>query len=210
MSGADDWSHLASSADADEIRERILTGYKAGKPFTPYRPTLALPSPLDRVLDFGCGLGRNFPYLTTVARHVVGFDLPEMIARCRALATQPVDRLEDDWTRLRDERFDLVFASLVLQHVDTDLCRAYLRDFARMAPHIYLLTRTDSDFGGKVLQLVAETGAYDAGPCVEVEHDPATHDLAIKGRTPFDDARVSATSRHYEVLLSSRLARSPT
>ena len=50
------------------MRERILTGYKAGKPFTPYVPTITLPAPIESVLDFGCGLGRNFPYLKTIAR----------------------------------------------------------------------------------------------------------------------------------------------
>ena len=172
MAGAADWSSLAASADADDIRERILTGFKAGKPFTPYAQTIALPAPLRRVLDFGCGLGRNSPYLTTVADSVTGFDLPEMITRCRALATHTIDRLDDDWTRLREEQFDLVFASLVLLHIETDLCRAYLRDFSRMAPAVYLLTRTDSDFGENVVELVAATDAYDAGPCLEVEHDP--------------------------------------
>lgn len=206
MAGAADWSSLALSADPDDIRERILTGFKAGKPFTPYAPTIALPTPLQRVLDFGCGLGRNFPYLTTVADRVTGFDLPEMIARCRALATHAIDRLDDDWTRLREERFDLVFASLVLQHVETDLCRAYLRDFSRMAPAVYLLTRTDSDFGENVVELVAATNAYDAGPCIEVEHDPETHQLLVKGQSTLDEVRRATASRHYEVLLRSRLA----
>ena len=204
MAGAADWSSLAASADPDDIRERILTGFKSGKPFTPYTPTIGLPVALHRVLDFGCGLGRNFPYLTTVADQVIGFDLPEMIARCRALAAPPVDDLADDWTRLRDERVDLVFASLVLQHVETGLCRAYLRDFASMAPAVYLLTRTDSDFGQNVLELVAETDAFDAGPMIEVEHDPQTHQLRVTGRSTIDEVRRMTASRHYEVLLRSR------
>ena len=61
----DDWL-AAARADNDELRERILTGYKAGKPFTPYVPTIAIATPLAAALDFGCGLGRNFPYLTAV------------------------------------------------------------------------------------------------------------------------------------------------
>ncbi|HUL73107.1 MAG TPA: class I SAM-dependent methyltransferase [Vicinamibacterales bacterium] len=204
MPGADDWSTLAASGDPDDIRERILTGFKTGKPFTPYAPTIALPGGLRRVLDFGCGLGRNFPYLTGIAERVVGFDLPAMIARCRALATTPVDGLDDDWTRVRQQRFDLVFASLVVQHVQTDMCRAYLHDFARLAPAVYLLTRTDSDFGQNVLDLVAETGAYDSGPCVEVEHDPRTHQLLAIGQSTLDEARRERASRHYEVLLRPR------
>ena len=60
MPGRDEWSDIAVG-DADELRERILTGYKSGKPFTPYVPTIPLPATIESVLDFGCGLGRNFP-----------------------------------------------------------------------------------------------------------------------------------------------------
>lgn len=203
MSSQQEWGAFAATAHPDDIREKILTGFKAGKPFTAHTPTIALPPGLDRVLDFGCGLGRNFPYLTRIARSVTGFDLPPMIARCRTLATQKVDRLDDDWTRLRDERFDLVFASLVLQHIETDACVSYLHDFARMAPAVNLFTRTDGDFGRNVLDLVAETGAYDCGPCIEVEQDPHTSQLVVVGQAAFEDARRDTASRHYEVLLRS-------
>ena len=184
---------------------RILTGFKAGKPFTPYVPTLALPSPLRSVLDFGCGLGRNFPYLTSLAETVTGFDLPPMIERCRTLAPAPVPHLSDDWAEVRGSSFDLIFASLVLQHIETDACRAYLRDFARMASHVYLLTRAQTDFGVNLLQLVAEAEAFDAGDCVAVEHDSGTHQLRVVGSTSFDHARKASGQDHYEVLLRPRV-----
>jgi SAM-dependent methyltransferase len=202
--GLDDWLAVARSADPDDLRERILTGYRAGKPFTPYVPTLAMPSLLRTALDFGCGLGRNFPYLAGVAGTVTGFDLPPMIERCRALAPTPVERLSHDWAEVRTQAFDLIFASLVLQHVDTDACRMYLRDFARMTPCVYLLTRTQTDFGENLLQLVAETDAFDAGECVMVEHDASTHQLRVLGSTTFDLARRSSGAEHYEVLLRAR------
>ena len=204
MPGRDEWSDIAAG-DADELRERILTGYKAGKPFTPYFPTLTLPTPLESVLDFGCGLGRNFPYLKTVASRVEGFDLPPMIERCRALATEPVSDLTSEWADARTRRYALVFASLVLQHIDTDECRRYLADFARMAPHVYLLTRTKTDFGAVMLDLVAESGLSAAGPCRIVDHDPETHQLRIIGERSFDEARASTDDVHYEMLLRSRV-----
>ena len=204
MAGSDRWLTAAQSADADDLREQILTGFKSGKPFTPYVPTLALPSPLRSALDFGCGVGRNFPYLTSIADEVTGFDLPPMLERCRTLAPMPVDRLADDWAELQTSRFNLIFASLVLQHIDTDACRGYLRDFARMAPHVYLLTRGQTDFGVNLLQLVEESDAFDAGDCVEVEHDPDTHQLRVIGRAPFDRVRASSGMEHYEVLLRAR------
>jgi SAM-dependent methyltransferase len=206
VAGREEWLAVAEG-DADELRERILTGYKTGKPFTPYVPTIPLPGDLGTVLDFGCGLGRNFPYLKSIARQVEGFDLPPMIARCRALASGQVLALHDDWSAVAGSggpagRYDLIFASLVIQHIETDACRTYLRDFARIAPHVYLLTRARTDFGAAVLDLVAESGRYDAGECTIVDHDEATHQLRVLGRKPFDEARRSKDDVHYELLLS--------
>jgi SAM-dependent methyltransferase len=203
MPGAGEWQAIASTADPDELRERILTGYKTGKPFTPYVPTVPLPSPLDRVLDFGCGVGRNFPYLKSIAKHVAGFDLEPMIARCRELAPEPVDLLTSDWTAVSSRQFDLIYAGLVLQHVETDTCRARLEDFAKLAPTTYLLTRLQSDFGRNVLGLVAESGAFKVEACTEVEHDPARHQLRCVGERSFAEVAGASDDRHYEVLLKS-------
>jgi 2-polyprenyl-3-methyl-5-hydroxy-6-metoxy-1,4-benzoquinol methylase len=166
---------------------------------------VSLPAAIAGVLDFGCGLGRNFPYLTSIARDVVGFDLPPMIERCRTLSTHPVTLLTSDWQEASTRRYDLVVATLVLQHVETEACRAYLRDFARLAPATYVLTRVRSDFDANVLQLIAETGLFAAGECVEVDHDPATHQLRVLGREHFDTLRLAADGGHYEVVLRSRV-----
>jgi SAM-dependent methyltransferase len=204
MHGTDAWLAAARDSEADDLREKILTGFKAGKPFTPYEPTVALPAPLDRVLDFGCGVGRNFPLLSRLSGDVTGFDLPPMIARCRQLATDARVRLTDDWSQVRAESFDLVYASLVLQHVETSLCRQYLSDFAAMAPALYLLTRGMTDFGVHVLELVHDAGIFDLPACSIVEHDPATHQLRVLGRLSFEEARASDGAAHVEILLRRR------
>jgi SAM-dependent methyltransferase len=201
MAGRDYWLSIASSNDADDLREHILTGFKSGKPFTPYVPTLPLPSPLGRVLDFGCGVGRTFPYLKRVARHVTGFDLPPMIERCRALATEPADDLLDDWSTTRHLRYDLIVSVLVLQHIEPTACATYLRDFARMAPAVYVLSRADSDFGTNVFAEVAATHSFVAGDCVEVDHDPDSHQLRVLGTRSFEEVCRPGTGGHFEVLL---------
>ncbi|MGE4054915.1 MAG: class I SAM-dependent methyltransferase [Vicinamibacterales bacterium] len=206
MAGLEDWLSVARTADPDELRERILTGFKEGKPFTPYVPTITIPAPLDRVLDFGCGVGRSFPYLKSIARHVTGFDLPPMIERCRTLAGESIDALSADWNDVCTQRFGLINAALVLQHIEPSPCRAYLRDFARMSRFVYLLSRDQDDFGWNVFEHVAQTGLFEAGDCIEVEHDPATHQLRVIRRITFDDARRRADGKHYEVLLRSRAA----
>ena len=205
MPGADEWLAAAKADDADDLREKILTGYKTGKPFTPYEPTVPLPAAPRRVLDFGCGLGRNFPLLTRLSSDVVGFDLPPMIARCGQLPIPTGVQLSDDWPRLREEGFDLVYASLVLQHIETDACRTYLRDFAAMAPRVYLLTRASTDFHVNVLGLVDEVTAFDQPVCTVVEHDEVTHQLKVLGHVTFAEARGSAGHEHYELLLGRRV-----
>lgn len=203
MPGLDEWLTVARSADAADLREHILSGHKDGKSFTPYVPTIELPAPLDRVLDFGCGVGRNFSYLKRIARHVIGFDLPPMIERCRALATERVDALEDEWQQVRASRFDLVFASLVLPHIEPAICSSYLTDFAQMTPCVYLLTRLDNDFGPNVLDLIARLGLFEAVDCIHVDHDPVSNQLRLLGRGSLDDVRQLAGRGHWEVLLSS-------
>lgn len=204
MAGREHWLSIARSSDPDDIREHILTGFKAGKPFTPYVPTIVLPTNVDRVLDFGCGVGRTFPFLRTIARHITGFDLPPMIEQCRALATERADALEDDWSAVRQRPFDLIVAVLVLHHIEPPACRAYLDDFARMSPAVYLLSRADSDFGTNVFAEIAATGRYEADECVEVDHDPETHQLRVLGRQSFGATCAPGARGHYEVLLRSK------
>ena len=206
MPGVSDWLAAARTAGAEELRERILTGYKSGKPFTPYVPTIRLPSSLGWVLDFGCGIGRNFSYLKTAAQHVAGFDLEPMVERCRVLASESIDLLTHDWNELVLRRFDLVVAALVLQHIEPAACRSYLMDFARMAPLTYVLTRLESDFGVNVLALVDESNAFDVQECVEVEHDSERHQLRRLGvNESFAKVSRSAGCGHYELVLRSRL-----
>ena len=205
MPGLHDWQSIAATADADDLREHILTGYKIGKPFTPYVPTIELPASCDWVLDFGCGVGRNFSYLKSVSRHVAGFDLPPMIERCRTLAAASVELLSDNWPSLSSRRFDLIFAALVLQHVEPEPCRRYLADFARMAPLTYLLTRLQSDFGENMLRVVGDSGLFDIEECAEVEHVPVRHTLRRIGSRSPAEMQHSSDNLHYDVRLRSRL-----
>ena len=113
--------------------------------------------------------------------------------------------LADDWAALRGRRFDLVFAALVLQHIETAALESYVADMARMAPLTYVLTRGDSDFGGSVLAAVGRLELFTpVGPCVEVEHDERTHQLRAIRELTFADVCRSGGASHYEVLLRSR------
>lgn len=123
-----------------------------------HRDCLHLPADfrVNRVLDFGCGLGRNFPLLREFATHVTAYDLPPMLARCQALA--PADAMFDEWAVVRQRRFDLIFAALVLQHLPVEVLYQRLQDFAQMAPRLLLESRDYLDVGGSLLPYLQQAG----------------------------------------------------
>lgn len=200
--GTRHWARIADEP-LDEVREAILTGYREGKPFSAYPPLLALPPGPRRILDFGCGLGRNFPYLRRIANEVVGFDLPEMIARCRTLDAAKNVELASDWKAIRHRRFDAIFVSLVLQHLRPDECRRRLRDFAVMAPWTYVLSRGGNDFGVTVFSLIAGTPAFSVVEANVVELVPSTGGLKLLRACSPDELDLPEGEGHYEMLVSS-------
>lgn len=91
-----------------------------------------------RVLDFGCGVGRLSQALGRRFAQVDGVDIsPSMVAAARkhnrlgakvryhvnAAAGLPL---------FKDQRFDLVYCSIVLQHIPPPHGEAYLADFVRV------------------------------------------------------------------------------
>lgn len=89
------------------------------------------------VLDFGCGVGRLTQSWAGYAAHVVGIDIaPPMIEQANAFNTAPnvefVLNKRADLQVFADGSFDLVNASIVLQHMPRTLSCQYLAEFARV------------------------------------------------------------------------------
>ena len=79
---------------------------------------------LERVLDFGCGVGRLSIPLARRAAHVLGCDVaPTMLAHARENAERAGVRNVEFTTEqpddLADEPFDFILSLLVLQHIPT-------------------------------------------------------------------------------------------
>jgi ubiquinone/menaquinone biosynthesis C-methylase UbiE len=89
-------------------------------------------------LDFGCGVGRLTAALGEYFDSVTGVDIsPSMLDRARTLlAGQPsckvVHNACPDLRLFPDASFDLVYSSLVLQHMPRALACAYLAEFLRV------------------------------------------------------------------------------
>jgi len=111
-----------------------------------------------RALDFGCGVGR---LTQALARHfdtVVGVDIaPSMIEQARKF-----NRFGDRCTysvnsaanlrMFKDETFDLVYTSYVLQHIQPAYAKTYIKEFLRvLAPDgllVFLTLSTKATFWG--------------------------------------------------------------
>lgn len=93
----------------------------------------------ERVLDFGCGVGRLLIPFAGIAREAVGLDVsPSMLAEalknCSERSIENVCLLlSDDTLSTADGRFDLVHSSIVLQHIEVARGRAI---FARLVEKV--------------------------------------------------------------------------
>lgn len=100
---------------------------------------LQLPGERLHALDFGCGVGRLTRALAHSFDHVTGVDISgTMIERARVLNRDflKLDFVHNTAGHLKcfdDDKFDLIYTLLVLQHVSSqDLIRAYITEFLRI------------------------------------------------------------------------------
>lgn len=100
----------------------------------------------ESVLDVGCGAGHNLPLLGAGRRlrRVCGADISqEALRHARDGADAEFVQLDIERNAL-DEHFDLVFSSLVLEHLPDD--EAALRNMRAMAGGHLLVTTIAGDF----------------------------------------------------------------
>jgi SAM-dependent methyltransferase len=99
---------------------------------------LGLRIPLDRALDFGCGVGRLTRALSRRFQRCDGVDIaPSMIERARALNGDAAGCVfhvlgDDGLAAFGDGAFSMVYSSLVLQHVPRAAAERYVREFFRL------------------------------------------------------------------------------
>jgi SAM-dependent methyltransferase len=97
-----------------------------------------LPENRRRALDFGCGSGRITRPLARIFGEVVGVDISDrMVDQARRVnADMPncafLRNVAEDLRLFEDDHFDLVYSSIVLQHLPTrSLILTYIAEFVR-------------------------------------------------------------------------------
>jgi ubiquinone/menaquinone biosynthesis C-methylase UbiE len=98
----------------------------------------SVPLKNDIALDFGCGVGRVTQALCKRFERCVGVDIAQsMIGRARAYnrfgdRCQYIVNNTDDLRIFEDNRFDLIYCNIVLQHIPPEYSTRYIREFIRV------------------------------------------------------------------------------
>ena len=132
-----------------------------------------------RVLDFGCGVGRNLLHFARRLPGIqfVGFDSEAMLSRVGEYATSkyscgldsfPNVTLRSDWGNLSREKFGSIYATLVLQHISEEDIRSYIADFRKMSGRLVLCSRRHLDDGTKNIWRVLESCGLHASNATQL------------------------------------------
>lgn len=186
------WDHAAVRLNDAELKEAILAGSRDGKPFEPDIPQVVWPISMRAIVDYGCGLGRNWPLLLQHARTVYAYDRPAMLVRAtrtpvpeRVVTTQHIHTLGP---------VDMIFMSLVLQHISLDEIDDV---WSCLPPHHYLHVqgRARHDEGGPTFALIPTTLYFPLQVITlgaERNDDEPSH------------ARRDESDTHYEILFQRK------
>lgn len=109
------YNHWAAIYDTNENKTRDLDKVAT--------QTILYKYPFQKVLELGCGTGKNTEWLATQAEEVIALDFSaEMLAKARAKISTPqvhfrqID-LKKDW-HIPKESVDIVTVNLVLEHLE--------------------------------------------------------------------------------------------
>ena len=153
------WNTQISNLDV--ISNLICTG-KTAKTMRPdiwVVKHLESTNPNTTVLDFGCGIGRNTFYfgLSHPNWNVVGYDNKYMISKINDFYKIHYNNIvfptnvvfSDDWDNLKGKKFDVIFCSLVLQHIYEHALEEYISHFKEMTHKLIVSGRRFNDDSGK-------------------------------------------------------------
>lgn len=145
-----------------------------------------------KILDFGCGIGRNaIPLAITYTNlQIYGYDNPKMINQMKQFceqkyskSLQQIKNLEiiTDWSGVKKHKFDYIYATLVFQHISEHALSIYLQDIKNLTNYLIVGGRRFNDDGYKnTWEILEKNGLYPINTDSYRTHgDNNEHQLAI-------------------------------
>lgn len=163
--GSPAWGQIASRS-LDEVKGYILAPYREGEPFVPdsFGGVFRDASKVARILDFGCGVGRNAVVLRERCDELALYDIPQMVAHCQSLGSDAKIRITSDWAEVLSGTYDLTVAAFVFQHIESiDVFHYYVESLSRVTDYLHIRGRHWRDGPGRdnVLKLILDTGFFE-------------------------------------------------
>ena len=143
-----EWKDLIPGGSESSLVGSVYAGAKSFEDLKPEVDAIAAlgsPTATLKVLDFGCGFGRNLQGMPE-KWEVTGYDNPQMLKRVPEYFASRGPKLVKaelvyDWNELRERKFDAVLATFVFQHVPPPALEAYLVGLQFMTPKLVVLGR---------------------------------------------------------------------
>ena len=147
------WEHIDYN-NLDIVADYILTG----KTVKEFNPDTSVYEFLDKsksltILDFGCGIGRNTYGMANYSSmwSLIGYDNLKMLNLTSVYCKLKYDKLFsnirfiNDWELVKNIKFDVIYCSLVLQHIYEKDLNVYLNDFKNMTGKLIVHSRRFND-----------------------------------------------------------------
>lgn len=145
-----------------------------------------------KILDFGCGIGRNAIPLALENKNcdVYLYDNPKMIGQmtifCEKKYKIPLSKIQNiriftNWDNLKNEKFDYIYATLVFQHISENALSTYLSDIKNMTKYLIVAGRRFNDDGYKnTWQILEKNGLYPINvDSYKTDGDKDEHQMAV-------------------------------
>jgi SAM-dependent methyltransferase len=150
------WENIAEKNNLDVVADFILTGKKLSEfqPDSWVVPFIGNKDDKLKILDFGCGIGRNTFGMIEITPNWewIGYDNYQMIKKTQEFksfkySNKSVDNVKfySDWNVVKYMKFDCIYCALVLQHIYSRFLKSYLRDFKKMTKKIVVVSRRFND-----------------------------------------------------------------
>lgn len=135
------WAILTDSKKKNgkwDINEFYMTGVKEISSVMEYIDKTGVKIKKDKVLDFGCGIGRLSQAFTEYFDQVVGVDIAQSMIDTANLYNKHKEKckyftnVQSDLKMFDNESFSFIYSNIVLQHIKPEYSKIYIKEFIRL------------------------------------------------------------------------------